>query len=151
MNDPMTENNLNQFIIRCRAVIMHDGKLLVVRHMLNDDYLALPGGHLEWGESIQGCMRREIIEELGVEPKLGRLLYVNNFVQDNVQSLEFFFEITNGGDYVDCEKLERTHAHELAEILWMSPSSNVRILPDRFGKDFAAGTILSDTTKVIDG
>jgi 8-oxo-dGTP diphosphatase len=138
------------FIIRCRGIILHNGKLLVVRHPKDVSYAALPGGHLEWGESIKDCIRREIIEELGVKPEIGRLLYVNNFInKEGVQSVEFFFEIVNGGDYEGCEKLARTHAHELAEISWASPADNIRILPEQLARDFKEGTIISDTVRYI--
>ena len=131
-----------KFIIRCRAVIISDGKLLVVKHGEDFDYYALPGGHLEFGEDAKECLSREIIEELGVKPEIGRLLYVNTFVdKNNTQPMEFFFEVVNGKDYLDIEKLERSHAHELFDIYWASPSDNIKILPQKFAEDFKEGNI----------
>lgn len=139
-----------KIVIRCRAIILHEGKLLVVKHTPDSTFLALPGGHLEWGENVKECMRREVIEELGVEPKTGRLLYINNFIgTDNVHSIEFFFEITNGADYVDCEKLMRSHSAEIAKMIWASPSENINILPKTVNDDFKAGKLISDEVRFI--
>lgn len=141
-----------KFVIRCRAVIRHDGKLLVVRHVKDASFSALPGGHLEWGEDVKECMRREIIEELGVEPRIGRLLYINTFMDRNdTQPFEFFFEVLNGADYVDCEQKLRSHSHELAEILWVSPEDDIKILPQKFAEDFRAGTLNADEVGYIKG
>jgi ADP-ribose pyrophosphatase YjhB (NUDIX family) len=142
--------NIKKFVVRCRGIILYNNKLLVVRHPSDVSYAALPGGHLEWGEDIKDCLRREIIEELGVEPKIGRLLYVNSFVnQEDVHSVEFFFEVTNGIDYEECEKRARTHAHELAEISWASPADNVQIRPEQLARDFKEGSILSTAVRYI--
>jgi 8-oxo-dGTP pyrophosphatase MutT (NUDIX family) len=61
-------------------VILHEDKLLVVKHSPEDTFVALPGGHLEWSEDIKECLKREMIEELGVAPEIGRLLYINNLL-----------------------------------------------------------------------
>jgi ADP-ribose pyrophosphatase YjhB (NUDIX family) len=142
---------MQKFIIRCRAIIFHEGKLLVVRHRPDDSYVALPGGHLEFGEDVQECLSREIIEELGVKPEIGQLLYVNTFIDDQkgTQPIEFFFEVLNGQDYLDTEKLIRTHAHEIAEIIWMSPEEDIKILPQKFAEDFKEGRMELDKTKYI--
>src|SRR3989344_455570 len=128
-----------KIIIKVRAIILHEGRLLVVRHP-HDTGLALPGGKLEWGEDVKECLSREIIEELGVKPDIGRLFYINTFTQtDNKHYVEFFFEIKNGVDYLDTEKLTRSHAHEITEIVWISPTDDVHILPKLFAEDFKVG------------
>lgn len=136
-------------VVRCRGIILHDGKLLVVWHQGNADYAALLGGHLEWGEDVIECIRREIIEELGVNPVIWRLLYINNYTEGNQQSVEFFFEIKNGGEYIGCEELVRSHAFELAEIRWVSPAEGTKIRPKQLEEDFQKGEILKDEIRYI--
>jgi len=137
-------------IIKVRAVILHQGKLLAVRHPHDTSFAALPGGHLEWSEDIKECLSREMIEELGAKPDIGKLLYINNYTQsDGKQYIEFFFEVKNGKDYLNTEKLARSHAHEIAEIVWVSPTDDIRILPKEFGEDFKAGKIISDEVRYI--
>ncbi len=141
-----------KFVIRGRAIIFNEGELLVVRHAADDDYVALPGGHLEWGEGIQDCLKREIIEELGIEPIMGSLQYVNVFTEkDSVQSIEFFFEITNAKGYRKYLQSERSHAYELSEVLWVRPDTGLCILPEGFAKSFKEGKIFSGEVKFING
>jgi len=143
-------NEDKKIIIKVRAIILHVGKLLAVRHPHDTSFAALPGGHLEWGEDIKECLSREIIEELGVKPEVGRLFYINNFSQtDGKQYVEFFFEVKNGKDYLDTEKLTRSHAHEISEIVWISPTDDIRVLPKSLGEDFKVGKIISDEVRYI--
>lgn len=139
-----------KFIIRCRAIIQEDNKLLVVRHT-GKDYYSLPGGHLDFGESIKNCIEREIIEELGVKPEIGKLLYVNSFVNDTIkQYVEFFFEITNTKDFRDIEKLKSgTHLHELDEIRWVDKDETNEIRPNEIGTDFKQSAFDFGNTKFI--
>jgi len=51
-----------------------DGRILLIRRS-DTGLWALPGGTLEWGETLRSCATRELYEEAGVEnPSLGRLL-----------------------------------------------------------------------------
>lgn len=134
-------------IIRVRGIIIHDNKLLIVKHQ-QSEFMALPGGHLEYGEGVITCLERELVEELGVKPEIGRLLYINTFKVNN-QFVEFFFEVKNGEKYLNIDGLERTHAHELAEILWVSTDTNIEILPKKFDEDFKNNKIFEGETKFI--
>ncbi len=140
-----------KFSVRCRAIILHNDKLFVVSHTPEKTFYALPGGHLEWGENIKECLKREIVEELGVDPKLGRLLYIHNCLDGlGKQSIEFFFEITNGDDYVDLTKLSGTHTYELSDLRWVSKGDNIQFKPKQVFEDFKNGEILSDKVRFIE-
>ncbi len=139
-----------KFVIRCRAVILHEGKLLVVKHPHDTSFAALPGGHLEWNEDIKECLAREVVEELGVVPVIGRLLYINNFMEGKrKQSVEFFFEILNSSEYKNIDHLKRTHAHEIFQMTWVEPKDMINILPKKFGDDFRAGRVFSDQVRFL--
>ena len=141
-----------KFVVRTRGIIIHEGKLLGVKHPHDTSFCALPGGHLEWGEDIKECLHREMIEELGVTPEIGRLLYINNFIDGKAgnQSIEFFFEITNSKDYLNIEHLKTTHAHEIAEVCWLEPTGTTPIKPNRLWEDLKKGDVLSDQVRFID-
>lgn len=139
----------NKFTVRARAVIVNDGKMLAVRHM-ESNFFSLPGGTLEAHENIKECLEREMIEELGVKPEIGRLLYINKYSdRQKFPAIDFMFEVKNGGDFLGCENLERTHAHELAEIVWLAPDNRETFYPVELNEDFKNGAVLSGEVRFI--
>ncbi|MFN4181228.1 MAG: NUDIX hydrolase [Candidatus Paceibacteria bacterium] len=138
-----------KFTVRCRAIILDQGELLVATHGTHD-YCALPGGKMEWGEDVLTCMKRELIEELGIEPVIGRLCYVNSFgTPEGGYTAEFLFEILNGADYRDYEKYDRSHAFEISGLEWIKPDQAVNLKPTSVAEDFKNGTILQEKPKFI--
>ena len=143
-------------IIRCRAIILHEGKLLVVKHLAENTYYVLPGGHLDWGEDLKECMSRELEEELGIKGDVGRLFYINNYVSDNTgytgkntQSIEFFFEIKNSADYAKIDRPIGTHADEIYEIKWVGKDDSINILPLSIISGLKDGTLESDFVRFV--
>lgn len=130
-----------KFVIRCRGVIIDNGELLVVEHVGKEGFLALPGGHLEWGEDIKTGLVRELEEELDVTPVVGDLLYVHNYTQQNgTQAVEFFFAVTNAADYRILGD-DPTHVHELSFVDWVNPNDTRILRPVGMWADFVAGQL----------
>ncbi|HWA31928.1 MAG TPA: NUDIX hydrolase [Candidatus Paceibacterota bacterium] len=143
--------NSKKFVIRSRGIILNEGKLLLVRNTSSQKHTSLPGGKLEWGEDAVECLKREIEEELGIQPAVGRLLYIHTYTEGSTQAMEFFFEVTNGGDYVNRADQKPTHAHEISEVIWAGPGDEVNLLPEALARDLKAGALLSDIPRFIKG
>jgi 8-oxo-dGTP pyrophosphatase MutT (NUDIX family) len=58
----------------------HDAGLVVLRQN-GRPFWVLPGGTLEYGETLEACARRELMEELGLRIEVVRLLSVSEFIQ----------------------------------------------------------------------
>lgn len=105
--------------VAVRAIIYKDGKVLAVRHKdissgSVSTYWATPGGGLDDGEDIKSGLRREMIEETGIEPVIGKLLLVQQFNDGEKEQLEFFFHVENVEAY-EVLDLENT-SHGMIEI-----------------------------------
>ena len=112
--------------VNVRGVIVNDkGELfcqrLTARNSDGRDFWCTPGGGLDLGEEITDGLKREMIEETGISPEIGSLLFIQQFAESGENSahgpneqLEFFFHITNWQDY-ETINLEAT-SHGVAEI-----------------------------------
>lgn len=145
-------------IIKVRGLIAYHDKLLLVRLkpykkklQKDTDFWCLPGGTLEDNESLMQCIEREMIEETGVPPTVGRLLYVQQFSSDGRQYLEFIFNITNARDYLKIDLHKTTHGiKEISEIGFIDPKS-VRVLPDFLAQESSVEILQSNApTRVHD-
>jgi 8-oxo-dGTP pyrophosphatase MutT (NUDIX family) len=52
--------------VAARALIISDNKILAVKEVDGGDWWAIPGGGVDYGESLKNCLLREINEEIGV-------------------------------------------------------------------------------------
>lgn len=72
------------------VLVFKDGKVLLCKRKGSHgagEYGG-PGGHLEFGESILDCARRECREEVGIEIKNIRFLCVSNILRYSNQYID---------------------------------------------------------------
>jgi len=57
---------VNPISVGVRILLIRDQQILLVKHVYNDRWY-LPGGLVEHNESLEGAVRREALEEVGVQ------------------------------------------------------------------------------------
>jgi 8-oxo-dGTP diphosphatase len=95
MDPRVTEIYGNKVRLRVCGICEEDGRLLLVNHSLvkEQDFWAPPGGGVEFGESLQESLKREFLEETGLEVAVGDFLFGTEFVNPPLHSVELFFRV----------------------------------------------------------
>ncbi|HEY9764908.1 MAG TPA: NUDIX hydrolase [Chroococcales cyanobacterium] len=87
--------------IRVAVVLEKDEKVLLVRHRKGEKkYWLLPGGGVDYGETLEECARREVREETGLEIQVKKMLYLSEAIcpkgTRHILNLFLLGEITGG-------------------------------------------------------
>ena len=106
-----------------RAIIIKDNKLLVFfRRKIKDGkeitYYAIPGGHLEDGETLEETCIREIKEELNLDIEI--IDYLGNIIVDGQEEYYYYVRIVGGELCFGGEELERNCCENYYEIRWIN-------------------------------
>ena len=88
--------------IACYAVIAENSKILLCRlstDMVHRGKWTLPGGGLNFGESLEQALEREVFEETGLTVTANKLLTHNSHVWEfpdkSLHGFQFLFSVTN--------------------------------------------------------
>jgi len=97
------------------AVVVHDGSLLLVRrgHGPAAGEWSVPGGRVEWGETLAEAVVREVAEETGLECVCGELLALAEVVETDHHFviLDFLATVLDHGEPVAGD--------DAAEVRWV--------------------------------
>src|SRR5207249_3807605 len=67
-----------EFLIRSCGILLHGDSVLAQEGRIADGVsYALPGGHVEFGETLAACVSREILEETGLNVEPEKMVYVH--------------------------------------------------------------------------
>src|SRR5687767_6847471 len=74
------ENKIQRPLVGIGVMVLKDGKVLLAKRKGShgDGDYSMPGGHLEFGESLIDCAIRETKEETGIEIESIRFVIVSN-------------------------------------------------------------------------
>jgi mutator protein MutT len=82
----------DRLIVRPTGVLIEDKKILIVKQEVTETRnWSLPGGKLEFGETIEQCLIREIKEETGLDISVKELLYVTDRFYRNTHIVHLLF------------------------------------------------------------
>lgn len=139
--------------IAVRGIIVKDNTMFAQRlkHVGGEtnSFWCTPGGGLDEGESLLSGLSREMIEETGISPVIGNLLYVQQYKDNDLEHIEFFFHITNTDDYENVDLSATSHGQaEVAEYGFIDLKSH-NILPAFLSQaDF--GNVSNQAVEIFD-
>lgn len=119
-------------IVVAAAIIQQKEYFLLTRRKLKSDLGGLwefPGGKKESRETLEGCLRREVKEELGVEISEPRLFHSlrHRYPEKEIELHFFTCSIIQGcPQALDCAEIAWVHKHEL--FTYEFPPANIPVL-----------------------
>ena len=124
--------------IRAGAIIMKDGKLLMVDNSKN--YLYSVGGRIKFGETAEEAVVREVFEETGIKMETDRL----GFVQENyfygdapsnlnklIYEISFFFYMKVPDTFAPVSE-SFTEGSGEERLVWVSLDDDIHMYPEFF-------------------
>lgn len=128
-----SRNFTNSFpLVVAAAIIQQEEKFLLTKRKPGSDLEGLwefPGGKKESGETLEGCLRREVKEELGVEISEPTFFHsLRHQYSDREVELHFFTcSIIQGNPQaLDCAEMAWVPKHEL--IFYDFPPADIPVL-----------------------
>jgi len=117
------------------ALILNDKKeILLVKTRQWGILYAIPGGHIELGETIGEAVKREVKEEVGLDIDLEKLL----LVQEAIFSKEFYKKkhfIFLGCICKANSKEVKIDNDEIREFIWVEPKKALDLNIDSYTKN----------------
>lgn len=79
--------------IRVRGIVIKNGKVLLIKRVRFEEnkenvYYVFPGGGLEDNETLEQGVKREVLEELGINVSVEKMKYVEHFKETDT----YFFK-----------------------------------------------------------
>ncbi len=110
------------------AVVKKNGRVLLVKRRFEPsrEKWSIPGGLVELGERVKDAVKREILEEVGLEIKLIKLIdVVDNITRDSNGRIRFHYILS---DYLAAPKRGVLKGNEeVLDLGWFTPEEAARL------------------------
>lgn len=104
--------------IGCEIFLTKDDHLLLGKrkNCYGENTWALPGGHLEYNESLLECAKRELKEELGIETDALKLIVITDNIDERAHYVHASFLLENFRGEIQCMEPEFCHEWQFFHI-----------------------------------
>jgi 8-oxo-dGTP pyrophosphatase MutT (NUDIX family) len=139
-DDQYPSSEISHVRFTARAIVTHKDQFGFLAIRGEDDFgirdhIETIGGGIETGESAEDTIKRECLEEAGLEVEvkdfLGVVVDHYNFIQRQTVSYFFLADVINVDHPTNRTELEKTLMHE---VLWLSEEESFKMLDMPVGK-----------------
>jgi 8-oxo-dGTP diphosphatase len=94
--------NDNKIVVAVKGVILRNGKVLILKRA-NDDEIGAEtwecvGGKIEFGETLETALIREVDEEVGLKITIAKILYATTFKTDPTRQVVILTYLCESND-----------------------------------------------------
>jgi 8-oxo-dGTP diphosphatase len=133
------------WVVLASVFVRKNEKVLIAKRADTKSFLPgkyeIPGGHIEFGESPEDCLKRELLEEMHVDIIVGMPFYVFTEVHANEQYIEVdYFAQLKGSN-----KEIRLNKKDHSEYKWVGASE----VDEYFDTDDNAGKAIKEGFRIL--
>ena len=132
------KNNEKLFYYRAGAIIIEEAHVLMVKNDSVDFFYSI-GGAVNFGETSEDAVRREVLEETGVAYEIDRLVFVYENIlyedgKENAHGIEFIYLMKPRGrrDGLSCTSYGWYGDKESLHWLPIDELENIKLFPEFF-------------------
>ena len=125
---------MKTIIVALKGLVFKNGRLLIVKRAQNDEVgggtWETVGGKMEFGEDFELALKREFLEEVGLEIQVKSLLFATTFFTKKNRQIVL---LTFLCEYIS-DSIQLSSEHE--EFLWASKDEVEVLLPQSILDDY---------------
>ena len=107
-------------VLAVKSMIVNDGKLLILKRSSDDIHKPgiweIPGGRINPDENLVSGLKRETLEETGLDINVRRLISARHFIRDDNQEIEMHIFLCNAKDAGNVVLSEEHNSYEWVDI-----------------------------------
>lgn len=130
----------NVIVIALKAIIVHDNEILIIRRSKTDPMIPgiweFAGGKLEFGENLEEGLKREILEETGLEVTIEKSLFATTFQTHEYRQVVIIIYLC----FTDSKEIQLSFEHD--DYKWVGKKELFKFITKRMANDLKSNHIL---------